>query len=295
MLTDLRTELKGVGRLDVMTDVNERAMDYYEGQDDLSAMPAASLERRARILHAMGEDDEKRGDMANALEKFTEAHRVTGTLLARDPGNPDRIFAHAQSENWLGHLAYWRKDYREAELRTARNKGLIERLMRHPNRQADWVRHAGYSHGSDCARLITTKTKPESALQECARALAYIEELRKILPDDRQVVSDLANRHAWLADAYFANQQERKGFAHRGEQLRLVKSLVEDEPDNLSWREQWAVTQLSYAELLLAHQRPTEAGTYARNSAEIATELVGHDPANAKYTEWKRRSANLIK
>ena len=68
MLTDLRTELKGVGRLDVMTKVNERAMDYYDDQADLSDMPAESLERRARILHAMGEDDEKRGDLDKALE-----------------------------------------------------------------------------------------------------------------------------------------------------------------------------------------------------------------------------------
>ena len=37
MLTDLRSELKGVGRLDVMTKVNERAMDYYESGPDFRA------------------------------------------------------------------------------------------------------------------------------------------------------------------------------------------------------------------------------------------------------------------
>src|SRR6185437_2504203 len=61
MLTDLRDKLKGVGRLDVMTAVNERALTYYADQD-LAKLPAESLERRARILHAMGEDDETRGD-----------------------------------------------------------------------------------------------------------------------------------------------------------------------------------------------------------------------------------------
>ena len=57
MLTDLRGRLKGVGRLDVMNAVNARAMDYYSDQS-LAALPDQSLERRARILHAMGEDDE---------------------------------------------------------------------------------------------------------------------------------------------------------------------------------------------------------------------------------------------
>jgi len=294
MLTDLRTELKGVGRLDVMTKVNERAMDYYEDQDDLSAMPAESLERRARILHAMGEDDEKRGDMAKALEKFTEAHRVTGTLLARDPGNADRIFAHAQSENWLGYLAYWREDYEEARFRTAQNKGLVARLMRLPTKQADWVRHAGYSYGSGCARLLAAKVRPKATLAECSQAMHYIEELTRIIPDDMQAVSDLANRHAWLADAYFANKETDKGFFHRQEQIRLVKSLVEENPENLNWREQWAVTQMSYAELLIDHQRRTEAGKYAENAHMIAGQLVKHDPTNSKWKEWYTRTAALI-
>ncbi|MEH6701332.1 MAG: hypothetical protein V7680_06485, partial [Parasphingorhabdus sp.] len=241
-----------------------------------------------------GEDDEKRGDLDKALAKFTEAHRVTEALLRRDPNNSDRIFAHAKSENWLGHLAYWRKDYAEAASRTVMNKSLIKKLMQNPNKQADWVRHAGYSHGSDCARLITTATDPESALQECSQALEYIEVLWTLLPNDRQVLSDLANRHAWLADAYFANKQIGKGFAHRGEQLRLVNSLVDEDPDNLSWREQWAVTQLSYAELLFENKRQNEARTYARKSYGIANQLVRHDPDNARYADWRKRTEKLI-
>ncbi|WP_242404876.1 toll/interleukin-1 receptor domain-containing protein [Novosphingobium sp. MBES04] len=54
MLTDLRERLKGVGRLDVLETVNARALDYYAEQADLDALPVDSLERRARILHAMG-------------------------------------------------------------------------------------------------------------------------------------------------------------------------------------------------------------------------------------------------
>jgi len=294
MLTDLRTELKGVGRLDVMTKVNERAMDYYEGQGDLSNMPAESLELRARILHAMGEDDVKLKDYDKALKKFTEAHRVTGALLARDLDNPNRIFRHAQSENWLGYLAYWGKDYAESASRTAKNKSLIKKLMRFPSREADWVQHAGYSFGSECARLLATKAAPKTVLNECLQALAYIEELSRLIPDDKQAISDLANRHAWLADAYFFNKQEKQGFAHRGEQLRLVKSLVDDNPKNHSWAEQWAATQMSYAELLVEHQRDSEAEQYVRNAYTIANQLAELDRNNTKYAELKARLAKMI-
>ena len=108
MLTDLREKLKGVGRLDVMGAVNSRAMTYYGQQGNLASLPADSLERRARVLHAMGEDDEKKGELAAALAKFREAHRTTAALLKQDPKNPDRIFAHAQSEYYVGSIA-WRQ------------------------------------------------------------------------------------------------------------------------------------------------------------------------------------------
>ena len=62
MLTDLRQKLKGVGRLDVMSAVNERAMEHYRRQASLAELPVDSLERRARLLHAMGEDDDNAGE-----------------------------------------------------------------------------------------------------------------------------------------------------------------------------------------------------------------------------------------
>ena len=77
MLTDLRDRLRGVGRLDVMTAVNRRALAYYGGQQALGGISPASLERRARVLHAMGEDDFTRGNLDAALVAFREAHRTT--------------------------------------------------------------------------------------------------------------------------------------------------------------------------------------------------------------------------
>ncbi|MEO8115658.1 MAG: toll/interleukin-1 receptor domain-containing protein, partial [Phenylobacterium sp.] len=97
MLTDLRDRLKGVGRLDVLTAVNQRALAYY-GDQDIKRLPPDSLERRARVLHAMGEDDATRGDLDRALAEFQEARRTTAALLAADPKNPERIFNQAQSE-----------------------------------------------------------------------------------------------------------------------------------------------------------------------------------------------------
>ena len=99
MLTDLRSDLKGAAGLKVMDAVNARAMAHYAKQD-LSALPADSLTRRARLLQAMGEDEAQRGRFAEAERKFEEATRTTAAVLAQRPDSANAIFAHAQSEFW---------------------------------------------------------------------------------------------------------------------------------------------------------------------------------------------------
>ena len=122
MLTDLRDRLKGVGG-STCSPPSTGARSIIIKDRISTGMPAESLERRARILQAMGEDDLDRHETDRALAQFREASRTTAALLASDPANPDRIFAHSQSEFWVGRVDYDRGRYAAAKpaFRTYRN------------------------------------------------------------------------------------------------------------------------------------------------------------------------------
>ena len=289
MLTDLRTELKGVGRLDVMTKVNERAMDYYEDQGDLSDMPAESLERRARILHAMGEDDEKRGDLDKALAKFTEAHRVTEALLARDPDNPDRIFGHAQSEYWVGRLAYFNNDNQEAETRFQDYRTLANALVKIDANDPRSIREAGYAEGNLCTFHLQDKKRLKIALEECARALEHMTLVKEKLPKNPQSTEDVANRHAWLSDAFSKKGDSSKALFHRKKQIQFVEALSLMEPTSLHRQDQWMRTLMSYAETLMWSGDRSAARIQAKKAEKIANNLVRQDPDNKEWSRWLDR------
>src|SRR5690606_9420108 len=96
MLGDLRTRLAPEGRLATLDAVGKEALGYYAAQDPAS-LDADALARRARALQLIGQVYDERGQLDQALDVFRKAADSTAELLARDDGNPQRVFDHAQS------------------------------------------------------------------------------------------------------------------------------------------------------------------------------------------------------
>src|SRR6185312_9998284 len=114
-------------------------------------LPVDSLARRARILQAIGEDDEERGRPEAALAEFHEAWRTTSALLAKAPDDPERIFDHAQSEYYLGLVDYDKKRYGGAERGFQKYRYYIGRLKQVAPHDSRTFHEMGYAEGALCS------------------------------------------------------------------------------------------------------------------------------------------------
>ncbi|WP_325461588.1 toll/interleukin-1 receptor domain-containing protein [Phenylobacterium sp.] len=286
MLTDLRDRLEGVGRLDVLTAVNRRALDYYEGQD-LARLPADSLERRARVLHAMGEDDEKRGDLDRALAQFQEARRTTAALLAAKPDDPERIYNHAQSEYWVGYIDYRRGRREPARAGWESYRRLAEQLTRIDPQNPKWRRELGYAEGNLCTLDLAPPQDARMAVHRCKAALSAMQQAAERLPKDRKLTVDLANRHAWLADAHYAMGDFSSAAGERARQEQLLRPLVEADEKDVEVKEKWATLQFGQAGLALKRGDHTEAAHRLDLARTTVVAMINLDPENKSWISMR--------
>ncbi len=285
MLTDLRDRLKGVGRLDVMAAVNERAMGYYQTQATLGDMPPESLERRARILHAMGEDDEKRGDLGLALKKFEEAHRTTAAILAQKPNDADAIFAHAQSEFWVGRIAELRGQFAAAKQRYRFYALAAKRLFELEPSNPDYLMEMAWAQMNLGNIDFHTRQAPKFGQKEYEAALRWMERAARIKPDDVAISLEVSNAYAWLADSLYLQGKFAASIATRKRQLAMNISAAEKNPQNNAVRFEKAKAQYSVAANLIKTGYAKESHDYINLARDNMIRLVELDNKNTQWTE----------
>jgi tetratricopeptide (TPR) repeat protein len=287
MLTDLRDRLKGVGRLDVMTAVNERALHYY-GDEDLDRLSVDSLERRARILHAMGEDDETRGDDKAALKKFREAARTTAALLAEAPNDPERIYDHAQSEFYFGLVDFGRGRYQAAKPAFVKYKRLIDKLNAIVPNNPKYLREEGYADEDLCIIELKPPSDPKAAVGLCRSALFATEGAARTSKIEAGISDDLVNRHAWLADAYLAFGDGPAARAERLAEERILRRELAADPNSMFHKADWVSLEIALALLDENANRRRDANERLMGAQQVLNVMTAFDPKNET---WKSQSS----
>ena len=290
MLTDLRDKLKGVGRLDVMDAVNTRAMAYYGDRQDLSDLSPSSLLRRARVIEAMGEDDENRARIDQAYAKYAELHRLTAAVLAKKPNDPDRIFDHALAENRLALIETTKGNLTAAVPRFKNAMRLLDRLTDKAFKPA-WVGLRSLVAGNLCAITLKSGGKPHEAVEFCRQAVTLAKQQVQIHATNFSARYDLAFHYLWLGDASAAAGDQANARLAGLLGLQTSDQLVASDPHNMLWLEQHAEVSLHLARVARQRGNLGAAQTLSTQAQMDAAQLIKRDPQNMY---WGKLFQNII-
>lgn len=274
MLGDLRKKLEPVGRLEVLDAVGEKALGYYTGQE-AARLDATALGHRSRAMHLIGEIRDLRGQSVEAQKAFEQAAQTTALLLAKAPGDGQRVFDHAQSVYWVGYAAWKRADGPAAEASFREYLRLAERLMQLDSRNPDWRAEVGFAHGN-LGMVLMDVGRPREAVGSLNESVAMLTEVLEQRPE---LNSGLGQAYGWLSDAYALLGDYRLALLQQRKMFDIFNAVDPAEKNAVAQRGLLtALNQISRYELALGNAAEAELNSV--KAVQFAAELLRTDADN---------------
>ena len=287
MLTDLRAKLEPVGRLDALDVVGQRALKYYAGQRP-GNLDADALGRRSRALHLVGEVRNIRGDSVGGLEAFRQAAATTGELLARNPGNAQRIFDHAQSVFWVGYIAYERGETKEAETQFREYKRLADQLMTLDPKKPEWQMERQYAE-TNLGVLLYDQGRYAEAEPALANALKMVEVVAAGERNDPARQLEVGTAINWLGKARGELHRTAEALALHHREIALYGGVLKADAGNTRAKWLMAVAWQHVGELENFQGHGGAGAAAYGNSLALMSQLRAIEPGNTEWQETEVR------
>ncbi|MFB0613091.1 toll/interleukin-1 receptor domain-containing protein [Aurantiacibacter poecillastricola] len=292
MLTDLRSELEPVGRLDVLDGVGHRAMQYYAKQS-LADLTDTELGRRARATQLVAEVQNLRGDNEAAFPAFQQSARTTAAILERRPNDPEALFNHSQSEFWVGYLA-WQTGRMDAAQRHFSNyRDLAEKLVAMEPANDEFRAELGHANTNLGVLSLERGENPE-ATEFFRQAELVWRRLGGDAPDGPpELAHSLAQAIAWQSDARRKEGELAAALDLREAERRIYERLLARSDDSGA-RESLLVNSLSLARMEFDLGNIARGREAAREAYRLGDDLRRRDPTNALWKAFSARAGIVM-
>lgn len=288
MLGNFRSELKKLGRTDLLDVVGDKAIEYFDTMDPRDLTDTA-LARQAKALYQIGENRMEEARYVEAARAYIAAHTRAAALAVRHPGDGDILFERAQAEFGVGYVNWKRRNLTLAGQWLTRYRDTAAALVALRPGHVRWIQELASGHqvlatvDIDRRKLAEARAGFQAALQNWKNLLAASLQ-------DSELQFNAAESESWLGNvAERSGELSEAALRYREQGLRL-DTLIAADPKNPRWR----FRQTDCAVLRAGLQSITGEGSAAlellRNARETIDPLTVRDPANRR---WQRLSANI--
>jgi serine/threonine protein kinase/tetratricopeptide (TPR) repeat protein len=282
MLTDLRTQLETVGRLDLLDVVTKRAIDYYGTRPDADrAQHASALAIRAAVLEAQG-------NARGAIELLRAANTMRTELAAARPGD---AAVRGDLSRSLRQLSVLLKSDGDAAGALAASREALTVAKQAADAEpgnTDRQRDLALAHRK-LGELLRAQHDLAGALGEYRAAVEIAERLAHATPGNSALQRELALAHARQGEVLSDQEDFPGALANLRAGLAIVRALAALDPTSeVAWRDT-AIFYTRIGDTLLAAQDGAGALAAKREALAIDERMATEHPRDA---QWQRELAN---
>jgi tetratricopeptide (TPR) repeat protein len=279
MLGNLRDKLEAVNRLDILDDVADHTMGYFQAQQHDGG---ASAERqRANALLMVGRIRVDQGRLDEADRAFRVSLAAAEKLNAASPGDPALQVARADAQSWLGMVAWYRGNPDKALVHFHASQPDYAAAVRAQPRQPEWITHESWAHNS-VGHILESKGALDAARAEYEAYLATSRRVAAMKPHDDVEVQRVAEAHDNLGQLFFLQGNLPAAERAYRDELVLLEGIAARDPRNANAKTALAQALTFYARIAGALGHDAAARDSLDKAVRLGETLLADDAGNAE-------------
>lgn len=283
MLDDLFDKLRSAGKLELLDDVDRRALDYFAAIPE-GELSAEELTFRAQTLYQLGEISLERGDLQTALSAFKDSLVLQQTIVSASPDNQTALVQLGYAHFWMGsglwtqgHLNQAREQF-EASADVARH--LVTLDPENPEYQLELA-----AEESNVAQVLEAQGDLKSAAQIMRSRLTTVQALVDSDPERDDWQLELANSKLLLgrvleSQGEYAAAEE----CYRADLQRMLE-LVGRDPGHADRLDRLSTSYSHLGQILEKLEMFDEAAQCIEEQQVVSEQLALGDAENAGWRD----------
>lgn len=283
MLGDLNDKLSEVSHLDLLSAVNEQAMQYFKSLPSADVTDAV-LEQRAKALTKIGNVRLEQGELPQALESFHAAAGLSGRLAAAAPRDVKRQLAHADVLTYIG-MAHWNQGDPDAAQREfdAAHDVLSRARSFEPDNLKLLFQLSIVDNNN--GHVLEGRGRIDAATLNYQRMLDAAKRLVALEPGKTDWQNQLGLAHNNLAKMALLRGDLRAAISGYRADMDIEAKVAANAPGNNAQSERLLIARATLGRTLALAGEPGEGGTLLRQAVEEAQRLQAMEPDSTAFQE----------
>lgn len=222
MVGEFADKLRGIGRMDLLDGISNKALEYFTRPDWDDGVGFAAKFQHGQTLEAIGEVAYSRGNYDEAQAALGSAYQRLQALLSQQPQHLGLLKTLGVNAFWQGQLAYDAKDWRGAGQWFEAYRDYSEQMLFAAPDSLDAAMELSYALNS-LGSLAMEQQDFAKASQMFHQALNRKQQIAASRPGDLNAINAVLNSQSWLASARLAQGQLAEGIRNH----RAIVAMAE--------------------------------------------------------------------
>ena len=281
MLGDLSDRLAEVSRLDILTSVNDKAMDYFRSLPKTDVTDEA-LQQRAKALVKIGNVRTDQGQFKQAMVSFLAAAELAAPLAKAAPKDIARQLSYADILAYIGTTHWYQGDLPGAQRGfDEAHKVLVAARKLDPHNRELLIQLSTVDNNN--GHLLESHGAIEAATTNYRRMLEVTRQLAELAPADARSQQFLSTAHNNLAKMALLQGDLASAIAGYRENADLESRLAAGDPRNNAQRERLLIARATLGRTLALTGELEQGSTLQQQALAEAERLYAMEPASTAF------------